>query len=195
MKYLLRVMSVIVTLVAVWAFLAKSTAAEQRDAAGNRVAEVPLVGFQGAGSSGPVKQDVGQWRPLGPFGGDVDDVNISPTSQNVMLAGIAPPNGVPGRLFRSTDSGATWTEVASFGQRSAHDIEFSPNGTAWVASDDSLWVSTDNGATFTQRNLGIGLNDQMYAVEIDPANSQVLWAAIADALGNQTTNVMKSVDG
>jgi hypothetical protein len=31
-----------------------------------------------------------QWRALGPFGGDVQDVNISPVNSGVMLAGVAP---------------------------------------------------------------------------------------------------------
>lgn len=191
-----RFLSVIwVMFVASWVVREQSGLAQERDPQGNRPAAAAVAGYRGGESTGVIKWDVTQWRPLGPFGGDVEDINVSPTSPNVMLAGVAPSGSVGGKLFRSTDSGASWTEVPSFGQRSAYDIEFTASGTAWVASDDSVWVSTDNGATFTQRSLGIGLNDQTYAVEIDPSNPQVLWVAVADALGNQTTNVLKSING
>ena len=36
------------------------------------------------------RQSGAQWRPLGPFGGDVEDVNFSTTNASVMLAGVAP---------------------------------------------------------------------------------------------------------
>jgi hypothetical protein len=142
----------------------------------------------------------GQWQPLGPFGGDVEDINVSPTSPNVVLAGVAPSGSIGGALYRSTDSGATWAIVPSVSNEnsqtiSVYDIEFAPNGDAWVATDDSVYLSTDNGATFTKHDLGIGLNDQTFAIEIDPTNPMVLWVGVADAIGSQPMNVLKSEDG
>ena len=68
---------------------------------------------------------------------------------NVMLAGVAPGGSSYGWLFRSADGGASWARVPSIGQLSVYDIAFGAGGTAWVGSDDSVWVSTDNGATFS----------------------------------------------
>ena len=85
-----------------------------------------------------------QWRALGPFGGDVQDVNISPVNSAVMLAGVAPGGSSYGWLFRSADGGVSWAQVPSLGQISVYDIAFGANGNAWVGSDDSVWVSTDN---------------------------------------------------
>jgi photosystem II stability/assembly factor-like uncharacterized protein len=130
-----------------------------------------------------------QWRALGPFGGDVQDVNISPVNTNVMLAGVAPGGSTYGQLFRSADGGASWAQVPSIGQLSVYEIAFAADGTAWVGSDDSPWVSTDNGATFTKRDLGLGYFTETYSVAIDPINSQVIWAGTANGA------VMKTVDG
>src|SRR5262245_44758573 len=33
---------------------------------------------------------VANWQALGPFGGDIDDVQVSPTNPSLVLAGLAP---------------------------------------------------------------------------------------------------------
>ena len=44
------------------------------------------------------------------------------------------------------------------------------------------------------QNLGIGVNDQVFDVALDPSNPSTLWAGIADASGAQPVNVMRSTD-
>jgi photosystem II stability/assembly factor-like uncharacterized protein len=130
-----------------------------------------------------------QWRALGPFGGDVQDVNISPVNSSVMLAGVAPGGSSYGWLFRSTDNGVSWARVPSIGQLSVYDIAFGALGTVWVGSDDSVWASTDNGATFNKHDLGLGFFTTTYSVAIDLTNPQVVWA------GTGGGAVMKTSDG
>lgn len=130
-----------------------------------------------------------QWRALGPFGGDVQDVSISPVNSSVMLAGVAPGGSSYGWLFRSADNGVSWARVPSIGQLSVYDIAFGTGGTVWVGSDDSVWVSTDNGATFSHHDLGLGFFTTTYSVAIDPGNPQVVWA------GTGGGAVMKTLDG
>ncbi len=139
--------------------------------------------------------DTPGWVPLGPYGGDVQDVASSPTVPTVVLAGLAPASGAAGSLYRSTDSGATWAVVPQLSAESVYDIEFTPGGTAYVGTLDGVWRSVDNGATWTNLPLGIGLNDQVFDVALDPNNTSVLWAGVADALGGQAQNVLKSTDG
>jgi photosystem II stability/assembly factor-like uncharacterized protein len=43
-------------------------------------------------------------------------------------------------------------------------------------------------------NLAIGANDQVFDVALDPSDSSVIWAGIADASGFQPVNVMRSTD-
>lgn len=135
------------------------------------------------------------WIPLGPFGGDVDDVAASPTVPSVVLAGIAPSGSSGGTLYRSTDAAATWSAVAQLANVSVHDVEFAANGDAFIGTIDGIWKSTDGGASWTQLSLGIGLNDQVFEVALDPSNASTLWVGVADALGGQSQNVLMSANG
>ncbi|MFG0326962.1 MAG: GC-type dockerin domain-anchored protein [Phycisphaerales bacterium JB037] len=158
---------------------------------------VAVLGYD-AGKLGSQPGDAGArmtWSALGPFGGDVEKVAASPTASGTLLAGIAPASGTGGTMYRSTDGGASWTQIASFAGRSVYDIEFASSGTAYAGTIDGVWRSTDNGVTWTNLPLGIGVNDQVFDVEIDPGNDQSIWVGVADALGGQTQNVLQSVDG
>ena len=135
------------------------------------------------------------WVPLGPFGGDVEDVNVSPINADVVLAGIAPDGSSGGTLYRSTDGAATWSEVTTLSGTSVFDIEFAPDGTAYIGTQDSVWKSTDGGVSWAQLNLGIGANDQVLEVAIGLSNPNHIWAGVADAMGNQDQNVLLSTDG
>src|SRR5688572_26730936 len=79
------------------------------------------------------------WTALGPFVGEVHDVARSPISPDIMLAGVAPAGSTGGALFRSTDGGTSWSIVPGLTSTSVYDIEFAPDGTAYVGSIDSIW--------------------------------------------------------
>ena len=136
----------------------------------------------------------GAWSSLGPPGGDVTDAAVSTVDPNIVLAGIAPDGSVGGTLYRSSDGGNTWSEVSALAGTSVFDIEFATGGNAYIGTIDSVWKSTDGGLTWTAHNLGIGLNDQVFDVALDPSNPSILWAGIADASGAQPVNVMRSTD-
>ncbi len=110
------------------------------------------------------------WKSLGPFGGDIADVKVSPANASIVLAAFAPASGAGGGIFRSIDAGATWTAVAQLNGLAVYKIAFAPDGTAYAASLDAVWKSTDGGAVWTQKPLGIGLNDQVFEVVVDPTN-------------------------
>jgi len=137
----------------------------------------------------------GAWTSLGPPGGDVFDVAASTVDSNIVLAGIAPGGSFGGTLYRSTDGGNTWSEVSTLDGISVFDIEFAPDGTAYLGTQDSVRKSSDSGITWATLNLGIGANDQVFDVTIDPSNSSNLWIGVADAAGAQPVNVMLSTDG
>ena len=135
------------------------------------------------------------WAGLGPFGADVSDVASSPTNPSIVLATVAPSTGFGGTLYRSTDGAVSWSEVSSMTGINSYDIEFDPNGKAWVGTIDSVFSSTDDGATWTQHLLGIGPNDQTFEIAIDPGNPNTIWVGVAGALGGQTKNVLRSTNG
>ncbi|MFH1746866.1 MAG: hypothetical protein ABIG44_07445 [Planctomycetota bacterium] len=144
--------------------------------------------------SGGTTTALPDWRALGPFGGDVDDVNVSPTDPNVVLAGIAPDGSSGGTLFRSTDGGATWVEVTTLVAGSVYDIEFAPDGTVYIGTDDGVWKSTSAGVSWTQLPINVGINDTVPEVAIDPNNASNIWAGVTDAMGNNSINVIRSTD-
>ena len=137
----------------------------------------------------------GAWVSLGPPGGDVFDVAASTVDANIVLAGLAPGGSFGGTLYRSSDGGNTWSEVPTLDGTSVFDIEFAPDGTAYLGTQDSVRKSTDGGLSWVTLNLGIGANDQVFDVAIDPSDPSILWAGIADAAGSQPVNVMRSTDG
>src|SRR5690606_10862043 len=139
--------------------------------------------------------DPATWTSIGPGGGDVADVAASPTAAGVVLAGTAPGGTWGGNLYRSTDGGATWAGVPQLAGISTHEIAFANDGTVYIATQDSVWDSSDDGLTWTQRDLGIGVNDEAFAIAVDPGNPDTLWAGITDALGTQAVNLMRSTDG
>ena len=136
----------------------------------------------------------GDWSSLGPPGGDVFDAAVSTVDPNTALAGLAPGGSVGGTLYRSSDGGNTWSEVPALEGTSVFDIEFASDGAAYLGTQDSVWKSTDGGLSWVTLNLGIGDNDQVFDVALDPADSSILWAGIADALASQPVNVMRSTD-
>src|SRR4051794_7899739 len=137
----------------------------------------------------------GDWSSLGPPGGDVFDAAVSTVDSNIALAGLAPGGSFGGTLYRSTDGGNTWSEVSALDGTSVFDIEFAPDGTAYLGTQDSVRESTDGGLSWTTLNLGIGANDQVFDVSVDPEDSSILWAGIADASASQPVNVVRSTDG
>jgi photosystem II stability/assembly factor-like uncharacterized protein len=125
----------------------------------------------------------------------VFDAAVSTLDSNIALAGIAPDGSFGGTLYRSSDGGSTWSEVPALDGISVFDIEFAPDGTAFLGSQDSVRESTDGGLSWVTLNLGIGVNDQVFDVALDPSDSSIIWAGIADASGAQPVNVIRSTDG
>src|SRR5205814_538902 len=85
----------------------------------------------------------------------------------------------------------------ALGGTSVFDIEFAPapDGITYLGTQDSVRKSTDGGLSWVTLNLGIGANDQVFDVALDPSDSSIIWAGIADAAGSQPVNVMRSTDG
>ncbi len=181
-----------------FALVSVTTAAEmpfQMDDQGLRaVAAEAYTTGDGAGHQ-PLGGDSSNWTALGPFGGDVQDVAVSPTSADIVFVGLAPAGSSGGKLYRSTDGGDNWSIVPALDGNSVFSVAFTPSGTAYIGTLDSVWKSVDDGANWTQLNLAIGLNDQVFSVTIDPGDPETIWAGVADALGSQPANVMRSTNG
>src|SRR5438034_3875278 len=165
------------------------------DEKGNRAVEIKTGAALGTKHHGERPLGQGAWASLGPPGGDVFDVAASTLDANIVLAGLAPGGSFGGTLYRSSDGGNTWSEVPALDGTSVFDIEFAPDGTTYIGTQDSIRKSTDSGLTWATLNLGIGANDQVFDVAIDPSDPSILWVGVADAAASQPVNVMRSTDG
>lgn len=135
------------------------------------------------------------WTALGPPGADVAVVAASPDTPGLVFAGVAPGGQWGGSLYKSTDNGMTWSQVPALVGESVFDIQFAPGGKIYLAVQDGIQKSDDNGATWAALNLNIGINNQVFALAVDPGNSSTIWAGVTDALGSQATNLIRSGDG
>jgi len=167
------------------------------DEKGNRASGIKPRAALGARRHGERPVGASAWTSLGPPGGDVFDVAASTVDANTVLAGLAPGGSFGGTLYRSSDGGNTWSEVPALDGTSVFDIEFAPapGGITYLGTQDSVRKSTDGGLSWVTLNLGIGANDQVFDVALDPSDSSIIWAGIADASGAQPVNVMRSTDG
>jgi photosystem II stability/assembly factor-like uncharacterized protein len=170
--------------------------AHRFDEQGNRPGGLPFVPMPPRNTRAFRPAGNGDWSSLGPPGGDVSDVAASAVNANVVLAGLAPGGSIGGTLYRSSDGGNTWSEVPALDGTSVFDIEFAPapDNITYLGTQDSIRKSTDGGLSWVTLNLGIGANDQVFDVAIDPSAPSILWAGIADASGLQPVNVMRSTD-
>ena len=167
--------------------------AHRFDERGNRPAGLSFLPLHPRSTRAIRPAGNGNWFSLGPPGGDVSDAAASTVDANIVLAGLA-PIGSLGTLYRSSDGGNTWSEVPALDGTSVFDIEFASDGSAYLGTQDSVRKSTDGGLSWVTLNLGIGNNDQVFDVALDPENSSIMWAGIADAIGLQPVNVMRSTD-
>jgi uncharacterized repeat protein (TIGR01451 family) len=92
-------------------------------------------------------------------------------------------------VFRSVDSGATWTFVFINDANVINDLVVDPNTptTLYAATNRGIFKSTNSAATWTESDLGVPFTTAVHGVTIDKTNSTVYAATIA--------GVFKTVNG
>jgi photosystem II stability/assembly factor-like uncharacterized protein len=147
------------------------------------------------------------WSSSGPTGGAVNAVVVAPSDPSIVWAGNS------AGVFRSTDGGATWSNVTgNFAEVSHLVVHPSKPDTAWLfsASADATRVyrTDDGGATWTDQTDGLP-SLLPSALVIDPRNPDTLYlgsrcdpynfASIAplsiEPLRGEYGGVYKSTDG
>ena len=102
-----------------------------------------------------------------------------------------------GPIRRSTNGGATWTELPSGSPRDAHLLRFDPlrPETLYVAALDgtSLFKSADGGRTWTEIGRGLTPELDIRELEVDPLSPRTLYASLSTT--DPDRDLFKSVDG
>jgi hypothetical protein len=143
---------------------------------------VGLGVLPGSGSNFPAfRSDDGgaTWRllafPPAASGDSLAGLAVSPTDDNTILE--VTYNGV---VFRSTDGGASFTQVSTLPSGTAWispmSVAGSPDGSVYVATMRNVYKSTDFGNTWTEAN-GISEWQGMGPIAVSPGNPSVVYAA------------------
>jgi len=122
-------------------------------------------------------------------------IEVCPTNSNIVLAG-----GV--RLWRSTNSGSTWTKLADTDiHADQHAIEWTSDGNSvYLGNDGGIAVSTDQGQTFATGINYIPIT-QYVNFDVGVSNRGVIYGGSQDngltgtTNGGQTWNFTKGGDG
>jgi len=142
------------------------------------------------------------WRPVDDFMANlaISSLAIDPANPNIMYAGTGElfaastpdglgfaPDGLRGLgVFKSTDGGATWSQLPATNPADpavcatgpgltcawsyVTRLSIAPNGAVIVAATGSgIWRSSDGGATWTP---GAGAAGIFFDIDADPTNSQ-----------------------
>lgn len=174
------------------------------DAQGNFPTPAELVqSWKNKVNANKVLNPVSDWSPLGPFihdiypgvlggQGRINAIAVDPNNENIWYAG-APAGG----LWKSTDAGATWTNLFDdFLQIGVSGIAIDPNdsNTVYIATGDDdagdsysigVYKSTDGGATWSETGLNpttTTVATRMNEITIDPTNSDIIWVGSSDGL-------------
>ncbi|WP_033321154.1 sialidase family protein [Streptomyces yerevanensis] len=100
-------------------------------------------------------------------------------------------DGTKYAAHRSTDNGATWSEVSSF-PKGAAPVADPADPTLFYAYDTdtgTLYVSTDSGRSFTARATGLPSGDSQFKVVAAPGRSGDLWISAKE------NGLFRSTDG
>ena len=152
---------------------------------------------------------------LGPVDGSFNSIAIDPSNSATLYVGTGAGLGglgyscvahQGGRVFKSTNGGATWNEISSgleSGRINSLTID-GATGTLYAATSCGIFKTTDRGATWSAINSGLppGINFGdavigMKALVVDPFSPATLYAltAAGGPIGNLGTGVYKTTNG
>ncbi|MEY4105757.1 MAG: hypothetical protein RL181_99, partial [Bacteroidota bacterium] len=100
---------------------------------------------------------------------------MHPNDPNTLLV------GTNGGIFRTTDAGATWTQVVT--NISAYDLEFKPGDPTYVyaGADGSVYRSTSTGASGTWTQVGVFTGGDRTAIAVSANNPSLLGVLVSRA--------------
>jgi FlgD Ig-like domain len=138
------------------------------------------------------------WRPFPMYGGTMTAVAVSPVDPNFVLAGLK-HGYFSGSIYESHDGGVTWSPIefvpqnpTSWWDGYVNDIEFTADGTAYVAADNAALRREPNGEWFAVRDLPYEYYSE---IAVNPANTSEIWLASYNSYLAPRHKLWRSRDG
>lgn len=114
-----------------------------------------------------------EWTSGGPHGISITSLAVHPTDSTTIYAGSL------AGIFRSTDSGNTWTTVLEDQDISALAIHPVFTDTVYAGGWESVFKSTDGGNTWETVSTGLPYGPSVRALAIDPNETGTVYAGTA----------------
>jgi uncharacterized repeat protein (TIGR01451 family) len=84
-------------------------------------------------------------------------------------------------LWRSGDGGNTWNNIlGSSVHADQHAIAFDLNGQAWLGNDGGVFTTSDNGATWGNRNTNLSITQFYPGASLHPSNPSIAMGGTQD---------------
>jgi photosystem II stability/assembly factor-like uncharacterized protein len=96
-------------------------------------------------------------------------VAVDPTNENTVYLGGVDPRYTTAGVLRSTNGGASWTEVSQYSGGTLHPdhhaMAFGPTGVIWEGNDGGVWKSSNGGSSWTNVNGNLALTQHYNIVQ------------------------------
>jgi len=99
---------------------------------------------------------------------------VHPTNPNIVYAATA-ANG----LYKSSDGGGIWTPLSGLSPSDVRSVAIKPDqpNTVYAGVQNGVvYRSPDGGGTWQKLDAGMDPNDAIWALVVDPVNTDVVWA-------------------
>jgi len=141
----------------------------------------PALLYAGIGFDGVYKSSNGgdSWTKMDLSNASVYALVIDPENSNTLYAGTFLGSG-SGDVFKSTNSGQSWDSTEL--NNSIYTLAIDPDGKLYAGTYNSgVFKSEDGGDSWVPKNTGL-TEDDIIVLEIDPLNSNILYAGGEDGL-------------
>lgn len=114
----------------------------------------------------------GAWESVGPYGGYLRTLVVSPADASVMYVGSY---GTQTKVFKTTDGGTSWNEVGTI-PTTMYCMAIDPLDADVLYASRYIYVykSTDGGQTWAAKNTA---GRYIYDLEVNPSNPNLVYGA------------------
>lgn len=142
----------------------------------------------------PLEDEAAAWTSVGPSGGNVSRMVMSPKNKKEIYA-LAGSD--PGQVYRTTDSGGHWLRAGSLSEQ-IFDLALDPldSRIVYALGGSGIYKTSDRGLHWTPCAFGENCHSQDGAIVVDPVNPGIIFASgyFHGSSGKTSIAILKSVD-